>query len=391
MSYFFFVVIYILSHEYIEIMISIYDVIIIWAGPAGLWLWKKLQELGINYVILEKDTIWSSFLNWNNKTKFITPSFPGNAFWNVDLNSIDYSSSPGLFQWKEHLNWLEYSAYLKDFYTKHKLNIHIDQEVLEIKKINDIFTIFTKKHKYFSKYICCAMWEFNAPNFWNIIGSDLSIHSSEIKNYDYFKYIYWKIPIIGWYESAIDLAYNLVKLWKEVSIFSRNEIDNFQSSDPSKVLSLISMEKLRTIQQSPLFSFTKDTLTSLSYVDENYILSSQNNTYNFWNKPIFATGFRSSFKPLWNLVSYRNDGYPEVNNFDELKHTKWIFMSGPIIRHEELIFCFIYKFRQRFWIIALEIAKRLWTNLEYELIKKKWKKEWFYLDNLSHCWDECIC
>ena len=44
--------------------LQIFDVIVIGAGPAGLGVSILLQELGINYTILEKDEIGASFRRW---------------------------------------------------------------------------------------------------------------------------------------------------------------------------------------------------------------------------------------------------------------------------------------------------------------------------------------
>ena len=373
-------------------MISIYDVIIIWAGPAGLWIWNKLQELGINYMILEKNEIWSSFLQWNEKTKFISPSFPSNAFWQVDLNSIDYSSSPWFVMWKEHLNGKEYAEYLKFFAQKNKLKISEKKEVLKIEKNEDIFKITTKNHSYFAKYICCASWEFESPNYGNIHWKELWIHSSEVKNYDNFKDVTWKIPVIWWYESAIDMSYNLLKNGKEVSLFARNNIADISSSDPSKILSPNSRERLKEMKKSNLFHVIKADIQNITEENWKYILSSTNNeNFIFNNKVILATGFQSGFKALWELISYRPDGHPDLNTFDELKQTNGVFISWPMVRQEDVIFCFIYKFRQRFWVIALEIAKRLELKSDLEYIQNKWEKQGFYLDDFSSCCDECNC
>ncbi|MCP4524083.1 MAG: NAD(P)-binding domain-containing protein [Candidatus Gracilibacteria bacterium] len=372
-------------------MITAHDVIIIGAGPAGLGIGMKLKELDIDYLILEKDQIGASFLQWNNKTRFISPSFPSNAFGQIDLNSIDASSSPALFTKKQNPNGGEYAEYLKDFSIRKQLNIKNNSEVITIEKDNEIFKVFTKKYKYFAKFICCATGEFNFPNYGNITGKELGIHSSKIKNYDRFDTITGAIPIIGGYESSIDLAYNLIKLGKKVSVFSNDNMDNYNSSDPSKILSPVSMQKLHKMQQSELFSFTKDIILSLSYDNKSYVLKGKHNEYNFIYQPILATGFKSNFEPLGDLVTYRNDGNPQLNEFDELKKTKGIFISGPMVRQEELIFCFIYKFRQRFGIIALEIAQRLGKNIDYQQIKKSWIKQGFYLDDFSCCENECVC
>ena len=39
--------------------------------------------------------------------------------------------------------------------------------------------------------------------------------------------------------------------------------------------------------------------------------------------------------------------------------TPGVFLVGPQVRHGDLSFCFVYKFRQRFAIVADAIAKRL--------------------------------
>ncbi len=44
--------------------------------------------------------------------RFISPSFPSNAFGLPDLNAISYDSSPGFTLKREHPSGLEYTAYL---------------------------------------------------------------------------------------------------------------------------------------------------------------------------------------------------------------------------------------------------------------------------------------
>ena len=55
---------------------------------------------------------------------------------------------------------------------------------------------------------------------------------------------------------------------------------------------------------------------------------------------------------------------------------------------ENLIFCFIYKYRLRFGVVANAIGKRLGLDTS-EL--EKYREEGLYLDDLSCCGDECTC
>ena len=83
---------------------TITNVIIVGAGPAGIGVASLLNQTDIAYVVLEKKEIGSSFLDWPESMEMITPSFPSNAFGQMDLNSICKDTSPAFAFNKEHLN-----------------------------------------------------------------------------------------------------------------------------------------------------------------------------------------------------------------------------------------------------------------------------------------------
>ena len=48
-----------------------------------------LMHAGVeNYLIIERDSVGSSFAAWPDETRFITPSFPSNSIGMLDLNSV---------------------------------------------------------------------------------------------------------------------------------------------------------------------------------------------------------------------------------------------------------------------------------------------------------------
>jgi hypothetical protein len=73
---------------------------------------------------------------------------------------------------------------------------------------------------------------------------------------------------------------------------------------------------------------------------------------------------------------------------DESLVTEGLFYSGPALRHRGTLFCFIYKFRARFGIVASEIASRL--GLEWEGPLKLWRERGFLVEDLACCTD-CRC
>ncbi|MDQ7861115.1 NAD(P)-binding domain-containing protein [Peribacillus frigoritolerans] len=49
---------------------------IIGGGPAGIGMGVLLKQNGIeDFIILEKDQVGSTFFQWPEETRFITPSF----------------------------------------------------------------------------------------------------------------------------------------------------------------------------------------------------------------------------------------------------------------------------------------------------------------------------
>ena len=48
---------------------------------------------------------------------------------------------------------------------------------------------------------------------------------------------------------------------------------------------------------------------------------------------------------------------PLLNDVDESTKTPGLFLVGPAVRHQHMSLCFVYKFRQRFGVVADEIAR----------------------------------
>jgi hypothetical protein len=69
--------------------------------------------MGVNFIILERNNVGSSFLKWPKQMKLLTPLFFSNNFKMIDLNAITYDNSFALTLQKEHPSGQEYEAYLK--------------------------------------------------------------------------------------------------------------------------------------------------------------------------------------------------------------------------------------------------------------------------------------
>lgn len=107
-------------------------------------------------------------------------------------------------------------------------------------------------------------------------------------------------------------------------------------------------------------------------------------------KPILATGFKSSLSLIYEHFHWDEENNVELTNLDESTVSDGLFLVGPQVRHDPIIFCFIYKFRQRFAVVGKEICDRLEIEVSEELLKF-YRRSNMFLDDLSCCGNECIC
>ena len=120
-----------------------------------------------------------------------------------------------------------------------------------------------------------------------------------------------------------------------------------------------------------------------------YLKGKKSSSYQTQTPPILATGFKSSLIMIKSLFDWdTSKSYVLLNEHDESRKTPGLFLVGPQVRHENLIFCFIYKYRQRFGVVANTIGERLGMDTSF---LDQYRDQGLYLDDLGACGDECPC
>ncbi len=366
-----------------------YDAIIVGAGAAGVGMALVLQDAGVKrFLVLERHLVGASFGCWPAEIRFITPSFPTNSIGMLDLNSIALGSSPAHVLGVEHPTGLEYAAYLNGVAQHFQLPIHEEVSVNGLKKEGAIFHLETNRGPLSSKHVIWAAGEFQFPKLNAFSGSAHCIHTAFIPSYrevagDDF-------VIIGGYESGIDAAYHLALRGKKVRIFDEGSPWTAQTSDPSVALSTYTMQRMR----DPRFVKQVELIpnTSITEVQEQggvfKVITTDGHAVETSVAPLLAGGFVGGFQSVSHFFESREDGFPVINEQDESTITPGLLISGPAIRHENHVFCFIYKYRQRFAVVAKTIA----NSLDLPAEKLETYRQWgMYLDDLSCCGDECVC
>ncbi|MGT2933344.1 NAD(P)/FAD-dependent oxidoreductase [Streptococcus catagoni] len=372
-----------------------YKLMIIGAGASGIGFGVALKRLKIDdFLIVEKGFIGDSFLKWPKTTHFITPSFTSNGFGFPDLNAIAPDTSPAFSFEKEHLSGKEYAEYLQMVAAHYQLPISLNTKVSQIQKENGRFIITSDRESYSSDYLIMACGEFQLPNKSNIEGAELAMHYGEIESF----HVKSEDPfiVIGGNESGCDALTHLAYLGNEVHLFTDRFGDKETNPDPSISLSPITKERLKHIRENKAYKVhihEKKKVKKIEKVKDAYQLSFEDGSYaKTKHKPILATGFLNSSRLISGspLFDYDANGLPQVTPDDESTLMENCFLIGPSLRQEDTIFCYIYKFRQRFVPIICHIAEREKIALDQDEIDF-YKANQMFLEDLSCCQVNCDC
>ena len=201
--------------------------------------------------------------------------------------------------------------------------------------------------------------------------------------------------VIGGSESGIDITHFLVGLGDTVTVLDASAPWNSRESDSSYGLSPYTFDRLRALQASGKVTFIAERADSITPTE----IKTKSGTLALTNLAIDATGFDISKSLAGQLFNF-DDGIPKITEFDESTVRKNVFLVGPHVQHfpddKRAVFCFIYKYRQRFAVVAKEMLARLSGKkgeplLEQYPILNEYAEKNFLLEDLSGCGDACPC
>ena len=368
---------------------EVYDVIIVGAGAAGIGVAISLLHAGLeHFLIVDRTGVGASFAAWPAETRFITPSFPSNSIGMLDLNSVAIGVSPAFNMRIEHPTGQEFAEHLQGLAEYFELPVRENTNILNMEKKEDVFNLVTENTTLLAKNVIWAAGEYQYPSQGGFDGSELCLHNSAVGRYEDMEGD--DILIIGGYESGIDAAFHLSKSGKKIRVFDRNCPWGEESSDPSIALSTFSFERMRHESfENNVELFGETSVKSVTFDGTNYELTTEDGqVFQSTTQPLLANGFDGSHKHLEHLFEMREDGFPSVSDQDESTITPGLFLSGPSVRHDNHIFCFIFKYRQRFGIVAQAIASSM--DIPTEDFVEAYKGWGMYLDDLSCCGVECL-
>ncbi len=362
--------------------------VVIGAGAAGLGVARALQEIGVRFVILERHEIGGSFRRWPREMRFITPSFPSNSFGTLDLNSIAIGTSPAFTLECEHPTGEQYAKYLESVVDYFTLPVQTGVEVLSVTpRSGGGFELETSAGRMKTQTIIWAAGEFQYPKRASFLGAENCVHNSRVRSWR--RLAGDEFVVIGGYESGIDAAVHLANAGKRVRVLERNSVWSSEASDPSITLSPFTWDRL---METPAGRIELIDEVEVECVEKQRgrfaVIGADGHRWLTKRRPILATGFDGSVTLVRELFDWREDGFPLLNSVDESTAVPGLFLVGSLVRHERLVFCFIYKFRQRFGVVADAIGRRVGVNTS---ALEKYRFWGMFLDDLSCCGSECVC
>ena len=366
-----------------------HDVIVVGGGAAGIGVAVALVDAGgEDQLVLERHRVGASFTAWPDETRFLTPSFPTNSMGMLDLNAIAIGTSPAFSLESEHPTGKEYARHLRDVVEILDLPVREGTTVLRITKIADEFVIDTEQDTLRAKHVIWAAGEFQYPRLKGFIGCELCRHTANVDRYEDLEGD--DFIVVGGFESGIDAAYHLASRGNEVRVFDHGCPWQENTSDPSVALSTYSMERMQADAfRSHVRLHPHTPVRSVSRTEDGYAVSTVDGVVHTTSvPPILAGGFLGGHRLVMDLFDQRDDGYPLLTEHDESTRVPGFYLCGPAVRHDDHIFCFIFKFRMRFAVVAKSIA----TSLGLPASRLEEYRHWgMYLDDLSCCGEECIC
>lgn len=366
------------------------DVVIVGAGAAGVGCGVVLRDLGVErFIILDQHVVGASFQRWPEELRLLTPSFPSNAFGLLDLNAVALNTSPAFSLLCEHPSGVEYARYLQGVAGHYELPVRTGVAVEQVTPLDQGgFILQTSDGIIASRFVIWAGGEFQYPNLAPFPGAEHCLHTSKVATWR--ELAGHERIIIGGYESGIDAAIQLSELGKATRVLDRMGIWDYHGSDPSRVLSPYTQQRLATaLEQGRIELIGGVNVERVEQHGRSFaVVGEDGRSWESHYPPLLATGFRGSLARIEELFDWHEEGYALLSEDDESTRTPGLFLVGPQVRHPGIIFCFIYKFRQRFAVVAQAIGIRMGLDLDP---LDTYRRAGMFLDDLSCCNDECAC
>jgi len=169
----------------------------------------EANKAGLQHLILEKGTLVNSLYNYPVNMTFFSTSE------RLEIDNIPFVSNNAKPTRNEALEYYRRVA------VSGRVNIHLFEEVLEVKKADNLFSIVTGKKIYSADNIIICTGFYDIPYLLNVPGENLPKVTHYYKDPHY--YAFQKIIVVGGQNSAVDAALETWRKGAAVTMVIRKE------------------------------------------------------------------------------------------------------------------------------------------------------------------------
>ncbi len=189
---------------------SMYDLIIVGAGPIGMTCAIEAKRAGLNALMIDKGTLVNTLFHFPvNMTYFSTSIL-------LEIGEVPFVSHGDKPTRRESLE------YFRRVFESWDLKANLYEEVETVKKENDHFKVKTSKDTYLAKAVVIATGFYDLPVLMNVTGENLSrVHHYYTEPHPY---VGQKVAIIGAANSACDVALELFHKGIDVTMIIRSAV-----------------------------------------------------------------------------------------------------------------------------------------------------------------------
>jgi thioredoxin reductase (NADPH) len=196
-------------HKFVPEMSTNYDLVIIGGGPIGIACALEARKAGLDYLILERGCLVNSLYRYPVNMTFFSTSE------RIEIGGVPFVSN------NVKPNRGEALEYYRRVAVSHELNIHLQEGVDTLLRVNGRFEVVSERRTYNAKHIVVATGFYDIPVLLDIPGEHLPKVTHYYKEPHF--YAMQKVVVVGASNSSVDAALETWRKGAEVTMVIRGE------------------------------------------------------------------------------------------------------------------------------------------------------------------------
>lgn len=277
-------------------MSKTYKVLIIGAGPIGIACALECEKRNWDYLVLEKGALTNSLFNYPKNMTFFSTSEK------LEIDDIPFISNNPKPRRDEALEYYRRVA------TSNRLNIHLYEEVISIKKNADRFYVTSTKSEYQADKVIIASGFYDIPKLLDVPGENLP----KVTHYynEAHPYALQNVVVVGASNSAVDAALEIWRKGGKVTMVIRG------SEIGDRVKYWVKPDIINRITEGSIAAYFDSEIVGITEID--ITITTPNGNITLTNDFVVAlTGYQPNFKFLTDSGIQLSDDAACLPQYDQ--------------------------------------------------------------------------